>query len=169
MDDTNADLPVFLADDVVLHVILDRPAIAGNVGACVRLCAGAGAALHVCGSELDPQDREMWRAGLDYWPAARVHFHRSLERCLSILLGPGERPWIVEVGGERTPWDADLRRGAVVVLGPEKGSVDASLVQAHRERVLTLPQRPGIRSLNLAQCAAVVVFEALRQQGARLR
>lgn len=151
-------------DSVPLHVVLDRPAIAGNVGACVRLCAATGAALHVCGSELDPEDREMWRAGLDYWPDARVHFHHSLERCLELLLHGGGAPWIIEVGGEKTPWDADLHPGSVVVLGPEKGSVDAALVARHRDRVLTLPQRAGIRSLNLSQCAAVVVFEALRQQ-----
>jgi tRNA (cytidine/uridine-2'-O-)-methyltransferase len=150
-------------DDVVplLHVVLDRPAIAGNVGAAVRLCAATGAALHVCGSTLDPQDRSMWRSGLDYWPRARVHFHDDLQRCLALL---GRMPWIVEVGSRRAPWDAVLARGDVVVLGPEKGSVNDELVAQHRDRVLTLPQRAGIRSLNLAQCAAVVVFEAVRQQ-----
>jgi len=145
----------------LLHVVLDRPAIAGNVGAAVRLCAATGAALHVCGSSLDPQDREMWRSGLDYWPRARVHFHDDVHRCLALL---GRDPWIVEVGSTRAPWDATLRRGDVVVLGPEKGSVDDVVVDRHRDRVLTLPQRRGIRSLNLAQCAAVVVFEAVRQQ-----
>ena len=145
----------------LLHLVLDRPAIAGNVGACVRLCAATGAALHVCGSQLDPTDRSMWRAGLDYWPKARVHFHDSLARCLALLQ---IEPWIVEVGSTQTPWDADLHRGAVVVLGPEKGSVDDDVQAAHRARIVTLPQRPGIRSLNLAQCAAVVVFEAVRQQ-----
>ena len=150
-------------DDVrpLLHVVLDRPAIAGNVGAAVRLCAATGAALHVCGSSLDPQDRTMWRSGLDYWPRARVHFHDSLQRCLSLL---GRDPWVVEVGGALAPWDATLARGDVVVLGPEKGSVEAAVVDRFRDRVVTLPQRPGIRSLNLAQCAAVVVFEAVRQQ-----
>lgn len=143
--------------------MLDRPAIAGNVGAAVRLCAATGAALHVCGSTLDPQDRSMWRSGLDYWPRARVHFHDDLQRCLALL---GKAPWVVEVGGALAPWDATLARGDVVVLGPEKGSVDDVVVDRFRERVVTLPQRPGIRSLNLAQCAAVVVFEAVRQQQA---
>jgi tRNA (cytidine/uridine-2'-O-)-methyltransferase len=147
----------------VVHLVLDRPAIAGNVGACVRLCAAVGAALHVCGSQLDPADRTMWRAGLDYWPRARVHFHDSLARCLALL---PSTPWIVEVGGAKTPWDADLRRGAVIVIGPEKGSVDDELRLRLPERVITLPQQPGIRSLNMAQCAAVVVFEAVRQQRA---
>jgi tRNA (cytidine/uridine-2'-O-)-methyltransferase len=149
--------------DPLLHVVLDRPAIAGNVGAAVRLCAATGAALHVCGSTLDPQDRSMWRSGLDYWPRARVHFHDDVHRCLALL---GRDPWVVEVGGALAPWDAVLARGDVVVLGPEKGSVDAVVVDRYRDRVVTLPQRPGIRSLNLAQCAAVVVFEAVRQQSA---
>jgi tRNA (cytidine/uridine-2'-O-)-methyltransferase len=142
-------------------VVLDRPAIAGNVGACVRLCAAVGAALHVCGSELDPADREMWRPGLDYWPRARVHFHDSLAACLALL---GRTPWIVEVGGQHAPWDVALTEGEVVVFGPEKGSVDDALRHQHPARILTLPQLPGIRSLNLAQVAAVVVFEAVRQQ-----
>jgi tRNA (cytidine/uridine-2'-O-)-methyltransferase len=144
-----------------LHVVLDRPAIAGNVGACVRLCAAVGAALHVCGSELDPSDREMWRSGLDYWPLARVHFHDSLAGCLALL---GRSPWIIEVGGQYTPWDVHLKVGDVVVFGPEKGSVDDELRARLPERILTLPQQPGIRSLNLAQVAAVIVFEAVRQQ-----
>ncbi len=148
-----------------LHVVLDRPAIAGNVGACVRLCAGTGAALHVCATtlhETDPRLTEMRRAGLDYWAEARVHFHRSLARCLDLLERP---PWVVEVGGRRAPWDAPLAPGDVVVLGPEKGSVDDAVLARARERdrVLTLPMVAG-RSLNLAQCAAVVVFEAVRQQ-----
>jgi tRNA (cytidine/uridine-2'-O-)-methyltransferase len=150
----------------VLHVVLDRPAIAGNIGACVRLAAATGAVLHVCGADIDPGHRQMWRAGLDYWPDARVHFHRSLSRCLALL---AQTPWIIEVGSKNAPWDATLAQGDVVVIGPERGSVEDSLVARHPDRVLTLPQRDGIRSLNLAQCAAVVVFEALRQQGRRAR
>lgn len=147
----------------LVHLVLDRPAIAGNVGACVRLCAATGAALHVCGSALDAGDRAMWRAGLDYWPKARVHFHDSLARCLALL--DAAPPWIVEVGGTHTPWSAQLTAGSVVIIGPEKGSVDDGVRAAHPDRIITLPQRPGIRSLNMAQCAAVVVFEAVRQQG----
>jgi tRNA (cytidine(34)-2'-O)-methyltransferase len=143
-----------------LHVVLDRPAIAGNVGACVRLCAATRCALHVCGSVLDPQDREMWRAGLDYWSDARVHFHPSLDRCLALL---GGTPWVIEVGGTHAPWDVTLARGDVVVLGPENGGVQDSVRARDPTRILTLPMAAG-RSLNLAQVAAVTVFEAVRQQ-----
>lgn len=149
----------------LLHVVLDRPAIAGNIGACVRLCAATGAALHICASPVDPAEREMWRAGLDYWPHARVHFHRTLERCLALL---GTAPWVVEVGGTQAPWDVTLAPGDIVVLGPEKGSVEEAVQQAYPKRRLTLPMAAG-RSLNLSQVAAAVVFEAVRQgrQGAR--
>jgi tRNA (cytidine/uridine-2'-O-)-methyltransferase len=147
----------------VIHLVLDRPYIAGNVGAVVRLCAATGAALHVCGPcDFDAKDRGMWRSGLDYWPHARVHFHQSLQRCLALL---GRPPWVVEVGGAHAPWDVAITAGDVVVLGPEKGSVQDEVRFADAGRVLTLPQRPGIRSLNLAQCAAIVTFEAVRQQG----
>jgi tRNA (cytidine/uridine-2'-O-)-methyltransferase len=145
----------------VLHVVLDRPAIAGNVGACVRLCAAANAALHVCGSTLQADDRALWRAGLDYWPQARVHFHQSLQRCLQLLPGT---PFVVEVGGQLRPWDAALTRGSIIILGPEQGSVNEDVQQQLRDRIITLPTASGIRSLNLAQCAAVMVFEAVRQQ-----
>ncbi len=143
-----------------LHIVLDRPAIAGNVGACVRLAAVTGSALHVCGSQLRPDDRELWRPGLDYWPKARVHFHDTLDRCLALL---DVTPWIIEVGADRAPWDVDLTAGSVIVLGPEKGSVDDALRARLPERIVTLPQQPGTRSLNLAQTAAVVAFEAVRQ------
>jgi tRNA (cytidine/uridine-2'-O-)-methyltransferase len=147
----------------LLHVVLDRPAIAGNIGACVRLCAATGAALHVCGSEIEASDRAMWRAGLDYWPHARVHFHKSLARCLALL----ERvPWVVEVGGAHAPWDAAFLRGDVVVLGPENGSVEDSVRLRDPARVLTLPMVAG-RSLNLSQVAAVTVFEAVSQLAPR--
>lgn len=147
----------------LVHIVLDRPFIAGNVGAVVRLAAATGAALHVCGPvDFDAKDRGMWRSGLDYWPHARVHFHHTLRRCLDLL---GRPPWVVEVGGRHAPWDVSIARGDVVVLGPEKGSVQDEVKDADPDRVLTLPQRPGIRSLNLAQCAAIVTFEAVRQQG----
>lgn len=143
-----------------LNIVLDRPRIAGNIGAIVRLAAATGCALHVCGeTPFDVDDKKMRRAGLDYWSLAEVHFHRTTERCLSFL---GRPPWIVEVGGTNAPWDVELAPGDVVVLGPEDGSVE--LAQMPSERFLTLPLEPGARSLNVAQCTAVVAFEAVKQQ-----
>lgn len=145
-----------------LHVVLDRPRIAGNIAAIVRLCVATQCALHVCGPTLfDNADKTKWRAGLDYFFGARLHFHQSLERCLRLL---GKEPWLVEVGGTKAPWDVQLKASDVVVLGPETASIDSSVINAHHDRLITLPQLGPVRSLNLAQCAAVVCFEAVRQQ-----
>ncbi len=145
----------------LVHVVLDRPRIAGNIGAIVRLCAGTSAVLHVCGPLLFEQnDRTKWRAGLDYFAGARVHFHHDVFRCLELL---GKDPWIIEIGGTKAPWDMTFAQGDVVVFGPETDSVRAELCEKYRERILTLPHAGPVRSLNLAQCAAVVVFDAMRQ------
>lgn len=145
----------------LLHIVLDRPQIAGNIAAIVRLCNGTACALHVCGPLVfESKDSTKWRAGLDYFFGARVHFHQNIHRCLTLL---EKEPWIVEVGGKQAPWDVALQPGDVVCLGPETGSISASILQQYPNRLLTLPQVGAVRSLNLAQCAAVVSFEALRQ------
>jgi tRNA (cytidine/uridine-2'-O-)-methyltransferase len=145
-----------------LHIVLDRPRIAGNIAAIVRLCVATQSALHVSGPLIfDIKDKTKWRAGLDYFFGARIHFHQNLLDCLLLLKKP---PWLLEVGSNRAPWQVDLKRGDVVVLGPETSSINESVLNAHRDRLVTLPQIGPVRSLNLAQCASAICFEALRQQ-----
>ncbi len=145
-----------------LHIVLDRPCIAGNIGAIVRTSVATQSAVHVCGPLIfDKADKTKWRAGLDYFFGARLHFHQSLERCLALL---NQEPWLIEVGGTHAPWDVSLSRSSVVVFGPETGSIKEEVLKRHQDRILTLPQLGPVRSLNLAQCAAIVSFEAIRQQ-----
>ncbi len=145
-----------------LHIVLDRPKIAGNIAAITRLCVATGSALHVCGPLIfEGHDKTKWRAGLDYFFGARLHFHQSLRRCLALL---DKKPWLIEVGSDRAPWDVTLAQGDVVVLGPETASIDEHEMQTFSDRILTLPQYGPVRSINLAQVAAVVAFEAIRQQ-----
>ncbi|HXW53128.1 MAG TPA: TrmH family RNA methyltransferase [Myxococcota bacterium] len=147
-----------------LHLVLDRPRIAGNIAAIVRLAVATQCALHVCGPLVfDPKDKTKWRAGLDYFFGARVHFHLSLSRCLRLLNKP---PWLLEVGGEHAPWEIRLEPSDVVVLGPETSSIEQAVIEEYPGRIITLPQLGPVRSLNLAQCAAVICFEALRQHAA---
>ena len=145
-----------------LHVVLDRPRIAGNIAAIIRMSVATQCAVHVCGPLIfDHADKTKWRAGLDYFYGARVHFHQSLERCLKLL---GKDPWLVEVGGHKAPWQVSLAPSDIVVLGPETASIKQNIIDAFPDRLLTLPHWGPVRSLNLAQCAAVIAFEALRQQ-----
>lgn len=150
-----------LLNDPWLHLVLDRPRIIANIASIVRLCVGTEVTLHICGPLVFEQnDKTKWRAGLDYFEGARVHFHQNLDRCLNLL---GREPWLIEVGGSKTPWEAEICPGDVLILGPETDSVQESVRQQYPERILTLPQPGPVRSLNLAQCAAVSVFEAMRQ------
>lgn len=145
-----------------LHLVLDRPRIAGNIAAIVRLSVATQCALHVCGPLLfEEGDKTKWRAGLDYFFGARVHFHQNLSRALALFKAP---PWLLEVGGKMTPWEVNLKNGDVVVLGPETASIDQTIIEAFPERLITLPQLGPVRSLNLAQCAAAVCYLALGQQ-----
>jgi tRNA (cytidine/uridine-2'-O-)-methyltransferase len=141
--------------------VLDRPRIAANIASIVRMATGTACVVHVCGPLVfDQRDKTKWRAGLDYFFGARVHFHLSLSRCLELL---GKEPWIIEVGSQKAPWDVSFALGDVIVLGPETDSVEEAVHRRWPERILTLPQVGPVRSLNLAQCAAVVAFEATRQ------
>ena len=145
----------------MLHIVLVQPKMAANIAAIVRLATALNGAVHVCGPLIfEKGDKTKWRAALDYWAGARVHFHRSLERCLSLLERP---PWLIEVGGPQTIWDAPFEWGDVVVFGPEDDSIPPDLIEKQAHRLLSLPQPGPVRSLNLAQCAAVTSFEVYRQ------
>lgn len=146
----------------LLHIVLDRPAIAGNIAAIARMSVATQCALHVCGPLVfDNADKTKWRAGLDYFYGCRIHFHQNLDRCLQIL---NKLPWLIEVGSNTTPWQVKLQQGDVVIFGPETASISDNIMQKYKNRIVTLPQIGPVRSLNLAQCAAVIAFEAIRQQ-----
>ena len=145
-----------------LHIVLDRPRIAGNIAAIVRLAVATQCALHVCGPLLfETNDKTKWRAGLDYFFGARVHFHLNLSRCLTLL---NKKPWLVEVGGLKSPWEVSLQAEDVVIFGPETSSINGEVLDAYQDRIITLPHLGPVRSLNLAQCASIICYEAIRQQ-----
>lgn len=156
------NLPPSVLSKPLLHIVLDRPRIAANIASIVRLSASFQAALHVCGPLVfDQGDKTKWRAGLDYFYGARVHFHKNIANCLALL---GDKTtWIIEVGSEKAPWDVKIHAGDIVVFGPEDASVDSSVCAQFSQRILTIPQFGPVRSLNLAQCVAMITSEAARQ------
>jgi tRNA (cytidine/uridine-2'-O-)-methyltransferase len=149
----------------MFDVVLFRPEIPPNAGNVIRLCANAGARLHLIeplGFSMD--DRQLRRAGLDYHELATVLVHRDWESCREAL---GERRlFAFSTRGARRYTEVEFRAGDALVFGAETSGLPAEMLENFpEERRLRLPMRPGNRSLNLSNAVAVVVFEAWRQQG----
>jgi tRNA (cytidine/uridine-2'-O-)-methyltransferase len=106
-------------------------------------------------------DRRLLRAGLDYWPQLEWEIVDDWPALESRL---GDRPhWLVETRGDRLYTEAAYARGDVLVFGPESRGLPQKLIDSHTGRTLRLPMLADARSLNLANVASVVIFEALRQ------
>jgi tRNA (cytidine/uridine-2'-O-)-methyltransferase len=148
---------------IVFHLILYQPEIPPNTGNVIRLCANVGATLHLIhplGFELDAA--RVRRAGLDYRELATVEEHADLEACLSSL--PGSRIFALTTRGRHSFFDSTFRAGDAFMLGPETRGLPADLLATlPPEHVLRLPLKPNNRSLNLSNAAAVVLYEAWRQ------
>jgi len=147
----------------VFHVVLYEPEIPPNTGNVIRLCANAGATLHLVkplGFRLD--DRSLKRSGLDYHDLARVRVHADFDACVRELADA--RLMAVETGGRCCYADFRFRAGDALVFGPEtRGLPQAVLARIGCENSLYVPMRPKSRSLNLSNAVAVVVYEAWRQ------
>jgi tRNA (cytidine/uridine-2'-O-)-methyltransferase len=151
--------------DAPLHVVLVEPQIPPNAGNVARLCAATGCALHLVeplGFRID--DRELKRAGLDYWDALGVIVHPSLDALLATF--SPQRMWLLSTRGTRSYTDADFARGDALVFGKETAGLPQALLDAHPERALRIPMRPGaVRSINLSTATGIVTYAALARLG----
>ncbi len=146
-------------------IVLYEPEIPPNTGNIIRLCANTGTALHLVeplGFELD--DARLRRAGLDYREYATVRQHASLEACLDAL---GDvRVFALSTRGMTRYDEPGYRRGDTFLFGPETRGLPQVVLDARPAgQRLRLPMRSGNRSLNLSNAAAVLIYEAWRQQG----
>lgn len=149
----------------MFSIILYEPEIPPNTGNIIRLCANTGTDLHLVeplGFDLD--EKRLRRAGLDYREFVNVQTHASLDACLDSL---GEvRLFALSTKNSRRYDAVRFREGDALLFGPEtRGLPQAVLDSLPADQRLRLPMRPGNRSLNLSNSAAVVVFEAWRQLG----
>lgn len=149
-----------------MHLVLVEPEIPPNTGNIARLCAATLTRLHLVeplGFKLD--DAQLKRAGMDYWRHVEWHrwpdwaaFHRQLPA--------GARLWFIESNGPRLYSEARFAPEDYLVFGRETAGLPKQLLKENPDHWLRLPMfNPESRSLNLSNCAAIVLFEALRQQG----
>ena len=147
-----------------LHVVLVTPEIPPNTGNVARLCGATGSVLHLVHPlGFSVEDRQLKRAGLDYWDAIDVRHHPSLDAALA---ASGDGPVLYfSARAEHAHTEAPYADGARLVFGPETRGLSPDLLAAHRDRTFRIPIWGRVRSLNLSAAVAVVVYEGYRRLG----
>ena len=149
----------------MFSLILYEPEIPPNTGNIIRLCANTGTKLHLVkplGFEMD--ERRLKRAGLDYREFADVAVHDSLEECLNIVCP--RKLYALSTRGTSNYSAPEFSEGDAFLFGPETRGLPVEILESlPAEQRLRIPMQQDIRSLNLSNAAAVVVYEAWRQQG----
>ena len=149
-----------------MHIVLVEPEIPPNTGNVARLCAATRTKLHLIepfGFTLD--DKQLKRAGMDYWTQVDwTRWKGWLE--FQTALPSNARLWFIESGGPKHHAEVAYEPDDYLVFGRETAGLPKALLEQNRERWLRVPMfNAQSRSLNLSNCAALVLFEALRQQG----
>jgi tRNA (cytidine/uridine-2'-O-)-methyltransferase len=149
-----------------MNIVLVEPEIPPNTGNVARLCAATKSVLHLIepfGFKLD--DARLKRAGMDYWE--HVEWHRWPNwLTFQTSLPPAARVWFVESDGPRLYTEASFGFHDYLVFGRETAGLPKELLEQNRGHWLRIPMfNEQSRSLNLSNCVALVLFEALRQQG----
>jgi len=148
-----------------LHIALVEPEIPPNTGNVARLCAATGCALHLVeplGFSID--DRELKRAGLDYWHAIDVVLHPSLDAFLEATAQRSR--WFLSARAQRSYAQATFARGDVLVFGRETKGLPGPLIAREHERALRIPMREAsVRSINLSTAVGIVTYAALAALG----
>lgn len=152
--------------DRPFNLVLVEPEIPQNTGNIARLCAATGTVLHL----IEPlgfrlTDREVKRAGLDYWDSVEVHRFPNLGTFQNQF--SGHRKIYFSTSGAKNYTQAAYRPGDCLIFGSESRGLPLDLLEAHPDDVYNIPmQLEHVRSLNLANAASIVLYEALRQNHA---
>lgn len=149
-----------------MNIVLVEPEIPPNTGNVARLCAATHSALHLVGPlGFRLGDRELKRAGMDYWQQVDWQLWKDWAE-FSAALPAGARLWLVEQGGAKRYDEVEFGPDDFLVFGRETAGLPKGLLEDHADSWLRIPMfNAEARSLNLANCVSLVLYEALRQQG----
>lgn len=151
---------------MTLHIVFVEPEIPGNTGNIARTCAATGAKLHLVrplGFNID--DKTVKRAGLDYWQYVDIQVHDSLDAFLEKY--KDSRKFLVTTKGDMLYTEPEYKDGDMFLFGRETAGLPRNLIEANKEMTIRIPMSPETRtrSLNLANCGNIILFEAMRQMG----
>ncbi len=147
----------------MVHIALVEPEIPPNTGNIARLCSATFTELHIVGvTGFRMDDRELKRAGLDYWNEVKLHRHIDMDELFASL--SGSRFVFLTTKAERLYTDWEYRKNDCLVFGPETRGLPETVLRSNWENCLTIPMpNKNVRSLNLATSVGIVLYEALRQ------
>ena len=148
----------------MMHIVLYEPLIPQNTGNVVRTCKSTNSVLHL----IEPlgfviEDKKLKRAGLDYWHEMDIRLHTDFQDfCYA---NPNARLWFVETQGAVRYDQAKYRDGDYLIFGKETTGLPMSVLEQYPDRCVRVPMVKDNRSLNLSNAVALVLYEALRQNG----
>lgn len=144
------------------HIVLVEPEIPANTGNIARTCAATGTYLHLVRPlGFDTDDRTLKRAGLDYWHSVNIHYYDSFEEVLAKY--PQGRFFYASTRAKKLYSQFQYEDGDFFVFGKETKGLPQPLIDQNLDTCIKLPMTDRVRSLNLSNSAAIVVYEALRQ------
>lgn len=148
---------------MAIHIALVEPEIPQNTGNIARTCAATGARLHLVKPlGFSIEDRYLKRAGLDYWNEVFVSLSDSFEELRENY--SDHTFFYASTKAGRVYTEVEYPEDCFLVFGKETAGLPESLLEANRENCIRIPMRQDIRSLNLSNSVAIILYEALRQQ-----
>ena len=146
------------------NIVLFEPEIPQNTGNIVRLCACTGAKLFLVGKlGFSLSDKYLKRAGLDYWNSVEISKYDNLDLLLKDF--PDSNFYYLTTKSKNKYTDVKFKEGDFFVFGPETRGIPENILFSNPEISLTIPMKDGQRSLNLSNSVAIVLYEAIRQNG----
>jgi len=146
------------------HIVLIEPEIPPNTGNIARLCGATGTVLHLVGKlGFSTDDRQLKRAGLDYWDEVDILYWPDLESLRTAY--PDARLIYTSKKAETPHTSFSFREGDFLVFGKETKGLPEKLIAANPGTCIRIPMSGKVRSLNLSTSAGIVLYEALRQAG----
>ena len=147
---------------MAFHIVLVEPEIPGNTGNISRTCAATGTWLHLVrplGFTIN--DKYLKRAGLDYWPHVKIEYHDSFREVEERYAN--HRFFFATTKATKKYSDYRFQDGDFLVFGKETAGLPQEILEAHPDALMRIPMTDVVRSLNLSNSAAIVLYEALRQ------
>ena len=147
---------------MAFNIVLLEPEIPANTGNIGRTCVATGTRLHL----IEPpgfrlSEKDLKRAGMDYWPQLDVTTYVNYEDFLK--KNPGARPYMATTKGPRVYTEAQFEPDCYIMFGKESAGIPEEILLENQERAIRIPMLGDTRSLNLSNSVAIVLYEALRQ------